>query len=156
MNRRNYAVHLALAGSLILFAALAGQLSRWEWKSYDDDDDVIIKRQEAPRREAPATAEPGTLEAYEPEVLVRFRPGTSRERIEELAAGMNDRVEDEIESVDGLYSVDDGDGRKAYEVAAQYAALAEVEYAEVNDIILLDPASAANRISDPARARWRV
>ena len=94
MNRRNYVPHLALAGSLILLAAVAGQLSRWEWNSYDDDDDVIIKREEAPKVEAPAAGPSGLLERDQPEVLVRFRPGTSCGRIEQLAAGLNDRVED--------------------------------------------------------------
>ncbi|HLM58163.1 MAG TPA: S8 family serine peptidase [Pyrinomonadaceae bacterium] len=147
MNRRNYVPHLALAGFLILLAAVAGQLSRWEWNSYDDDDDVVIKREEAAKREAPAAGAPDLLEPDEPEVLVRFRPGTSRERIEQLAAGMNDRVEDEVESVTGLYGVDDQDGRPAAEVAAQYSGLAEVEYAEANEVIRLDPVERGGSIS---------
>ena len=30
MNRRNYTVHFALAASLVMLAALAGQVQRWE------------------------------------------------------------------------------------------------------------------------------
>jgi subtilisin family serine protease len=138
MNRRNYALHLTLAGGLILLAAVAGQVSRWEWRHGAGEPRLVV---ETRREQSPQVGEADEADALlsEAEVLVRFRPGTSRERIERLAEGLNDGVEDEVEAVEGLYSIDDSDGRPAAEVAAQYAALPEVEYAEANDIIRAEP-----------------
>src|SRR6185369_8288895 len=65
-----------------------------------------------------------------PEVLVKFKSDVSHSTIERITAGLHDRVEDEIESVPGLESIDDLDEATAESVAAQYRALPEVEYAE--------------------------
>jgi len=139
MNRRNYALHLTLAGGLILLAAVAGQVSRWDWTRRAERPQVRLEeRREETGRQFSEEVEVAAL-LGEAEVLVRFRPGTSRERIEEIAEGLNDGVEDEVEAVEGLYSIDDSDGRPAAEVAAQYASLPEVEYAEANDIIRAEP-----------------
>jgi subtilisin family serine protease len=137
MNRRNYAVHFALAGSLILLAAGAGQLARWERVRVAEPPPAL----DLSRDYVDQVSEEGEIRERlgEAEVLVRFRPGTSRERIEQIASGLNDSVEDEIESVEGLYSIDDGDDRLPAETAAQHASLPEVEYVEANDIIRAEP-----------------
>ena len=144
MNRRNYTVHFALAAALVMFAALAGQVSRWESKrrAY-----VIGDLRPVPPRtltvEPPRVAESFRGDA---DVLVRFREGVSEERIQAIAARLNDRVEDEIESVNGLAAIDDLDGEQAEEIVAEYARLPEVEYAEPNFEIRTDPLEATNSI----------
>jgi subtilisin family serine protease len=136
MNRRNYTLHFALAGALVVLAAAAGRVERWEGRR-----EVTVRREVVvvpPAAPPPLAAVEGE-EGDEPEVLVRFRPGVSVERMDEIAASLGDRVEDEIESVEGLASIDDLDDREAERVAAEYASLPEVEYAEPNYRIKLDP-----------------
>ena len=142
MNRRNYTLHFALAGALVVLAAAAGRIERWE-----------VKREVVVRREVAVTladrgpvveteeVEEGDDEA---EVLVRFKPGVSEERMDEIAASMNDRVEDRIESVEGLAAIDDLDDAAAARVAAEYASLPEVEYAEPNFKIQVDPGASGS------------
>lgn len=131
MNRQNFLGHLMLALALIALAAFAGQMRRWQ---HHHTQGVLVAN-------SPTTA--ATAPNIEPiiasEVLVRFRPGTSVERMRNIALSLNDRVEDEIEAVDGLAVIEDEDGATAEEVAAQYRALgALVEYAEPNYRINLD------------------
>jgi len=137
MKGRNYTVHFALAASLVMFAALAGQVSRWESKRAK-----FVLRQVPPR--ARTVEPPRVSESFrgDADVLVRFRAGVSEERRQAIAARLNDRIEDEIESVDGLTSIDDLDGERVEEIVKDYAALPEVEYAEPNFEIKLDPLAA--------------
>jgi thermitase len=138
MNRRNYTLHFALAGALVVLAAAAGRIERWDG-SRAPRYNVVVK--ETTPQAAPAAYPPPVLgdgEEREAEVLVRFKPGVSEERMEEIAASLNDRVEDEIESVEGLAAIDDLDDRQAEQVAAEYASLPEVEYAEPNFRIELE------------------
>ena len=141
MNRNNFFIHLALAIVLILVAAFAGQLSRWrkEWGSH-------LGPVPASDKKKPATAEEIALSETRsfgrPEVLVKFKSGVSQEAIDRLTAQRHDRVEDRIESVDGLEAIDDLDNEDAATVAGEYQQLAEVEYAEPNFEIELDEAEA--------------
>src|SRR5215207_1512404 len=137
MKGRNYTVHFALAASLVLFAALAGQVGRWESKR-----SKFVLRVDPPR--ARTVEPPRVSESFrgDADVLVRFRAGVSEERRQAIAARLNDRIEDEIESVDGLTSIDDLDGERVEEIVKDYAALPEVEYAEPNFEIKLDPLAA--------------
>src|ERR1700752_2729230 len=145
MNRNNFLIHLALAIVLILIAAFAGQLNRWrkDWKSHVGPIPVAEKKR-ATTSEEVALAE---NRLGRPEVLVKFKPGVSLERIEELTDSFNDRVEDRIESDPGLESIDDLDNANAEETVAQYSALPEVEYAEPNLEIELD--AVAEEINAP-------
>src|SRR4051812_32251918 len=134
MNRRNYTLHFALAGALVVLAAAAGRVERWEGGRAPRLQVVV-------REAAPAAPQPPAVlgeEGGEPEVLVRFKPGVSEARVEEIAASRHDRVEDEIEAVEGLAAIDDLDNEDAARVAAEYAALPEVEYAEPNFRIELE------------------
>jgi thermitase len=148
MNRRNYTVHVALAAALVMFAALAGQIQRWESRR---STMIEARRTTAPRSTEvkPPAQTPAESFRGDADVLVRFRSGVSEERIQAIAAAHNDRVEDEIESVGGLAAIDDLDGEQASEVASEYAALPEVEYAEPNFEIQADPLDA-----DGARGRF--
>ena len=149
MKRRNYALHFALAGALVVLAAAAGRIERWEGRRT-----VTLRREVAVAPAAPVADRPAVAVGEEDfdaaEVLVRFRPGVSRERMEEVAASLNDQVEDEIESVEGLTSIDDLDDADAERVAAEYASLPEVEYAEPNYRINLGPVGVSDGRPFPA------
>ncbi len=136
MNRNNIFIHLALAFVLILVAAFAGQLNRWQkqWKSQVR----IVPMGEKKRATTVEEVALGEARNFgRPEVLVKFRTGVSRETIEAITSRLNDRVEDRIESV-GWESIDDMDGADSAAVAAEYSRLPEVEYAEPNFEIQLD------------------
>ncbi len=126
MNRHNLLGHLALALTVILVAAFAGQLRRWhhEWGNSSHVENKATVAQKSHEQKA--------------EVLVRFRAGTTFDRIREIVFSHHERLEDQIEAVDGLEVIEDEDGRTAGEVADEYRALPEVIYAEPNSIINLD------------------
>ena len=137
MNRNNFLIHLALAIVLILIAAFAGQLNRWrkEWKASVQ----IIPHTEKKRAATPTDiALADARVSSRPEVLVKFKPGVSLTRIEELTQGFHDRIEDRFENAPGWQSVDDLDDADAITTAAQYLSLPEVEYAEPNTEIVQD------------------
>jgi thermitase len=150
MNRNNFLIHIALAVVLVLVAAFAGQLRRWQ-KEYKTRVRIIPAEEKT--RSAATTAELGEIEARTltaPEVLVKFKPGVSESAIREITAKFNDRVEDSIESVRGLEAIDDLDNADAVQTAAAYLALPEVEYAEPNyEISIEDFESNPVRPSDP-------
>lgn len=126
MNRNNFLIHLALAIVLILVAAFAGQLNRWrkQWKSEMRIVHVEEKRKAILDHEAERSGRP--------EVLVKFKNGTTREMLALLSARLNDRIEDHIENAPGWTAIDDLDDATAADLVAQYRALPEVEYAEEN------------------------
>ena len=149
MNRNNFLPHIALAVVLILVAAFAGQLRRWqryEWKSHvrifpGASKRAFMKDEQIGRADTHAVAMP--------EVLVRFKPGVSEETIQEITARFHDQVEDEIEAVPGLDAIDDLDDANADDVVAQYRALPEVEYAEKNaEISLVEPGEESTSSAD--------
>lgn len=135
MNRQNFLGHLALALMLVMIAAFVGQVRRWE--AAGDAPAPKLKRRES--RTPPRATFHIVPSSGEPELLVRFRADVSRERVTELTAKFNDRVEDRIETVSGLFSIDDLDNADAGETAAFYASLPEVLYAEPNARIEIDP-----------------
>ena len=133
MNRQNFIWHLMLAALVIGVAAFIGQLRHWQ----THEPPSFVK---APRAELPqAEREEPDAHREAKGVIVRFRAGVSDERIAEIADVFNDEVDDEIESVVGLVGIFDRDGLSADEVVAEYGRLPEVEYAEVNERIELDP-----------------
>jgi subtilisin family serine protease len=150
MNRNNFLIHIALAVVLVLVAAFAGQLRRWQ-KEYKTRVRIIPAEEKT--RRATTTAEVSEIEARTltvPEVLVKFKPGVSESTIRSITAKFNDRVEDSIESVRGLEAIDDLDNADAVQTAAAYLALPEVEYAEPNyEISIEDLESKPVRPSDP-------
>ncbi|HSB29926.1 MAG TPA: S8 family serine peptidase [Pyrinomonadaceae bacterium] len=150
MNRNNFLPHVALALILILVAAFAGQLRKWQtqWKQR-----VRIIPAEEKRREPINNIDGAPYESREwgaPEVLVKFKPGVSEDAIERITSTRHDQVEDEIESVPGLDAIDDLDDADAEAVANEYRGLPEVEYAEaVFEISADDFAAAPVTPSDP-------
>lgn len=134
MNRQNFLGHLALALALVMVSAFIGQMRRMHSEHRQ-------LRTVEPVQSASAGAwlsEEATPDA-EADVLVRFRPGTSKEAIDSIAARLGDRIEDRIEFVSGLTAIDDEDGLDPEAVAEEYRALPEVEYAEPNYTIELEP-----------------
>ena len=136
MNRNNIFIHIALAFVLILVAAFAGQLNRWqkEWKTH-------VRIVPVEKKRPTTTAEIALNETRHlgrPEVLVKFRSGVSQATIESITSRFNDRVEDRIENAAGWESIDDLDDAEPAAVVAKYSSLPEVEYAEPNFEIELD------------------
>ena len=97
------------------------------------------------------------LSSGRPELLVKFRFGTSEQRIGEITNRLNDRVRDEIEAVPGLTVIDDPDDADPAALAASYQAVPEVEYAEPNYEVTLDWLNDSG-VNDPryAEQRWLV
>lgn len=130
MNRNNIWIHIGLATVLIVFAAVLGQIERWKTALNTPDTTRSIRKVE--RNIEITTA------SSVPEVIVRFKPGVTVEQIRGIASTNNDALSDEIESVNGLAVIDDLDNVAAQSVAAQYAAMSNVIYAEPNYEIKLD------------------
>src|ERR1044072_6386230 len=102
MNRRNYTLHLALAGALVVLAAAAGRIERWEGSQHTEaSEGVVAVEPAAPVADPPAVVGGGE-EQDDVEVLVRFKPGVSDERLEEIAASLKDRVGGGSGSVGGV------------------------------------------------------
>src|SRR5687767_15291464 len=109
MNRNNFLVHVALAMVLILVAAFAGQLRKWQ-KEYKSRVRIIPAEEKS--RTARTTEEIANHESRAvavPEVLVKFRSDVTEGTIRELTFNRNDTIEDTIESVQGLRAIDDLD-----------------------------------------------
>ncbi|HKX83352.1 MAG TPA: S8 family serine peptidase [Pyrinomonadaceae bacterium] len=136
MNRNNIWIHIGLAGIVVMFAAILGQIGRWETSL---EQGLKSEKNVAP---PPPVRTVGYSSDSEPEVLVRFKPGVSLDRIRSIAARNHDFMDDEIESVKGLVSIDDLDNADAEAVAKQYESMSDlVDYAEVNYRIELDDPS---------------
>ena len=131
MNRNNIWIHITIAAVIITMAAVFGQINRWE-KSLKIGD---VRVDTTPVKKASKTHDAAV------DVLVRFKPGVSFDRIRQIAARNNDRLDDEIESVNGLVSLDDMDDANASLVAEQYEKMTDlVSYAEVNgQVSFYDP-----------------
>jgi len=139
---RNLWLNLSIALALILIAAFAGRLHKWDWHR------PLQHTSQTSREREQTTTDPGSDESdsSKTEILVRFRPNVTRDAIENLTSRLNDEFEDRIEAVDGLDVIEDEDNRSADEVVAQYRALSEVEYAEANSEIKLDHEGAGKHV----------
>lgn len=140
MNRNNFWIHLGIAVIVITFAAVLGQINRWQYSRKS----VTTVNQPTTKPVATKRSSNGSA----PEVLVKFRSNVSLSEIEKIAAKNNDRVEDEIETVKNLISIDDLDNADAESVAAQYNKMTDlVEYAEPNFKIELSPSESAKSVN---------
>ncbi|HMS09330.1 MAG TPA: hypothetical protein PKE66_07590, partial [Pyrinomonadaceae bacterium] len=127
MNRNNFLIHFAIALVLITIAGVLGQIDRWRsgLRPATSETRDLARNNSGEAKQFRADAEP--------EVLVRFKPGVSRSEIERLTRRFNDRIEDRLEHVRGLKSIDDLDNADPEAIAAQYRAMADlVDYAEPN------------------------
>jgi len=128
MNRSNIWIHVGLATILIALAAILGQLDRWRSTLQTTRERYNIQKI---KPQAP-------IAGGVPEILVRFKPGTSLSEIRGVAAAHNDRLADEIESVPGLAVIDDLDNEDVQKLVGEYSGLSDVSYAEPNLTIKLD------------------
>ena len=144
MNRNNIWIHICIAVVLITMAAVWGQIRRWQ------SHKVSVSTEKSAKTTPKPVAPKRSNSEKEPEVLVKFRPGVSLNDIKKIAEKNNDRLEDEIETVKGLVSIDDLDNADAKKVAEQYAQMSDlVVYAEPNfEIKLSDPANTVAPVSD--------
>ena len=138
MSRNNIWAHLTIALALILIAAFAGGVRRWQKGLQRSSQLASHPQPESNQGNVKKSNTNEQRDADQADVLVRFRSGTTRETINRITAQFNDKVEDRIESVDGLDVIEDEDGTSADDVATQYRTLPEVEYAEANGRITLD------------------
>lgn len=135
MNRNNIWIHVGIAVVVITLAAVLGQIRLWE-NSLSSNKSASNE----PTATEPNYSAPLVRGHSEPEVLVRFKAGVSLAEIRRIAARNNDALEDEIESVKGLVSIDDKDNADAETTAEQYSRMSDVvEYAQPNYEIQLDP-----------------
>ncbi len=138
MNRKNIWVHLGIALVIISIAAMVGQIKNWQSKVSTYKAESTTRVNTIPK----TVAVKRSAQDSEPEVFVKFKPGVSSAEIKKIAAKNNDRVEDKIEIVKGLTTIDDLDNLDAEKVAEQYSKMTDlVVYAEpVFNIPLDDPA----------------
>ncbi|HEY9405288.1 MAG TPA: S8 family serine peptidase [Pyrinomonadaceae bacterium] len=147
MNRQNFFGHLALAVAIVILAAFVGQMRRMEHShtTFGKREIVVVPHGGHDHDSEEAD---GLEDA---EVIVRFRPGTSRAAIERITEGLNDRLLDRFEFINNQAVIADEDGLAPETVADQYRVLAEVEYAEPNTVIELDPAGDIPDFEDARR-----
>ncbi len=133
MNRNNFWIHLGIAVTLIAMAAIFGQIKRWQ---------SALDFRAPENKSKPASKPLATKRSdkdCQPEINVKFRAGVGVAEIKKIVGKNNDRIEDEIEAVKNLYSIDDLDNVDAEKVAKQYSLMTDfVEYAEPNYQIKLD------------------
>lgn len=151
MNRSNIWIHVGLAIILVTLAAILGQIDRWRSALQTTREKYNVERI---KPQAP-------IAGGVPEILVRFKPGTSLSEIRGVAAAHHDRLADEIESVPGLAIIDDLDNADPQKLVTEYSSLGDVSYAEPNVMIKLDdpvqkddayPNDGILRSADPAGA----
>lgn len=131
MNRNNIWINVCIAVVIITTAAVWGQLRRWQSKMPTVAPPIV--------KSVPPVAPKRTSGDRVAEVIVRFRSGVKLADIRKIAETNNDLVEDNVENIPGLVSIDDLDNADAKVVAAQYSKLTDVvEYAEPNYKISFD------------------
>jgi thermitase len=143
MSRNNIWIHLTIALVLILVAAFAGAVRKWQksWKPAPQSSSSSQDRSDGPDDGDETDQQSGA----QAEILVRFRAGVTQNTIESIAQRLNDQVEDQIEAVTNLEVIEDEDGKDAESMIAQYRSLPEVEYAELNSEIKLDHEDGGHR-----------
>ncbi|HEV7906106.1 MAG TPA: S8 family serine peptidase, partial [Pyrinomonadaceae bacterium] len=133
--------------AVVILAAFIGQMRRMERSHHSHSSfearTVVVMPHEHDDRTGDYRSEQGDAE-----VIVRFRSGTSLQRINRITQGLNDRLLDRFEFIDGQAVIADEDGLSPETVAAEYRNLPEVEYAEPNLLIDLDPAENAGELDD--------
>jgi subtilisin family serine protease len=148
MNRNNFWMRFIIAGVAIGIAAIAGEVSRWDFSANEVFPPIppppTIERSAPKVRVIPFDTGGNSAQLLQDaELLIRFKPGVSREQIETVLAEHNDEILDRIEAVSGLYAVDDLDNANPQDDAEEYSRLSDlVLYAEPNNIISLGPSEA--------------
>lgn len=104
-------------------------------KSPDSVSTVIASSSEKPSNSQEATvqqsADQGTIEYKECELLVKFKAGVDSKRIEAIDTEQHTKIVKIIDQI-GVYHLSITDGTSAVEMIKRYQGLPEVEYAELN------------------------
>ncbi|MGH9821555.1 MAG: S8 family serine peptidase [Pyrinomonadaceae bacterium] len=130
MNRNNIWIHIGIAVVLVTMAAVVGQIDRWR---------AGLKVTNMRTAKPGAKSVPVPSRNNQPEVLVRFKSGVSMDEIRRIAAAHNEKIDDEIESVNGLTILDDLDNADPKTVAEEYSRMTDkVDYAEPNTEVKFD------------------
>ncbi|HMS39435.1 MAG TPA: hypothetical protein PKE69_04360, partial [Pyrinomonadaceae bacterium] len=79
MNRNNIWIHICIAVVIVTFAAVLGQVRRWQMSPV-----VTMPKTIERQTQKPTTTKRSTVES-EPEILVKFRPNVSLADIKKLA-----------------------------------------------------------------------
>lgn len=133
MSRTNFWIRITIVAIIVTFAAVLGQIQRWrsDLRPAIQETSNLPKHPRKPKRPRVEN---------EAEILVKFKRGVMFHIIQDVAARSNDRIEDEIESVEGLVAIDDLDNADVDMLVAEYSAMTDlVDYAEPNYEIRLDP-----------------
>ncbi|MDQ3798156.1 MAG: S8 family serine peptidase [Acidobacteriota bacterium] len=139
MNRQNIWIHITVAVIIITMAAVLGQIRRWQSTLGMFNDKAPTVTTPTKPSIKPMSVNRSTKDC-QPEVLVKFRPEVDLTEIKKIVAKNNDKLEDEIEAVKNLISIDDLDGLEAEKVAEQYRRMSDlVLYAEPIVEIKLEP-----------------
>ena len=149
MNRQNFFGHLALALAVVILAAFVGQMRRMERSHATFETRTVLVRHDGAEHDHDADEADDSHDGQEDaEVIVRFRPGTSLQTINRITEGLNDRLLDRFEFIDGQAVIADEDGLSPETVASEYRSMPEVEYAEPSYVIDLDPVASADEQYD--------
>jgi subtilisin family serine protease len=151
MNRQNFFGHLALAVAVVILAAFIGQMRRMERSHATFEARPTVAVPHGHDHDSDGADSDAEGELGDAEVIVRFRPGISRAAIERITEGLNDRLLDRFEFIDNQAVIADEDGLAPETVAAEYRGLPEVEYAEPNFVIELDPTNSKGNFDELAR-----
>ena len=155
MTRNKYILLGAFVLVIILAVAFVSQIRKLQRQLRSSVR--IIPSESKSREDTIRNGVDEGLSSGRPELLVKFRAGTSEQRIGEITNRLNDRVRDEIEAVPGLTVIDDPDDADPAALAAGYQAVPEVEYAEPNYEVTLEWSNDSG-VNDPryAEQRWLV
>jgi thermitase len=155
MNRQNIWIHITVAVVIIAMAAVLGQIRRWQSAIGTSKDSKSATKQQQQQQQQPPkpVAKNRSAADCQPEVLVKFKPNVDLAEIKRIVARQNDKVEDEIEAVKNLVSIDDLDGLSAEQVAEEYRRMSDlVVYAEPVMKIELEPNVNFREISEKTSA----
>jgi thermitase len=147
MKQENILINVLILVVVVTLAGILGQINRWSQQLERGADvrDSISNGSERKRSG--------------PELLVKFKDGVSEDQIRTLLHSKNDVIEDIIETVSGLFSIDDLDDEDPETVAARYRAFEDlVEYAEPISVITISAVeSAATGPNDPLfEKQWHL
>lgn len=151
MSRNKYILYIALVLAVVLVIAFGVQVKKLQKQVRSSVR--IIPAEPKTRAGVDQNGLPSntTTAPARPAILVKFRVGISEEAINQIAARFNDQVQDEIEAVPGLRTIHDPDNADPSVLANQYRTLPEVEYAEPNYEISIEPAASDQTLPNDQR-----
>jgi subtilisin family serine protease len=117
MKQEKLLTNILIVVVAVTLAGVLGQIRRWN---------AEIKVEKSVQ-----TSVTSSGQRKGPELLVKFKDGVSEDQIRTLLFSKNDVIEDVIETVSGLFSIDDLDDENPEAVAERYRSFSDlVEYAE--------------------------